>query len=78
MKNKCKSIVQSAAGHLSACMEPLMTMIIAGGLTKLVCIFLGLLVESGTTKEIFSIMLPPGRTCPYSLALYHANILHYL
>ena len=56
MKNKCKSIVQSAAGHLSACMEPLMTMIIAGGLTKLVCIFLGLLVESGTTKEIFSII----------------------
>ena len=56
MKNKCKAIARSAAGHLSACMEPLMTMIIAGGLTKLVCIFLGLLVENGTTKEIFSII----------------------
>ena len=56
MKQKVKSVVQTAAGHLSACMEPLMTMIIAGGLTKLVCIFLGLLVKSGTTKEIFSII----------------------
>ena len=37
-------------------MEPLMPMIIAGSLTKLLCIFVGMLVKTGTTKEILTII----------------------
>lgn len=56
MKTKCKAIINTGVGHLAACMEPLMPMIIAGSLTKLLCIFIGMLVKSGTTKEIFTII----------------------
>lgn len=56
MKTKFKSFIQAIVGHLGACMEPLMPAIIAGGLTKLVCIFINLVVESGTTREIFNMI----------------------
>lgn len=56
MRAKCKTLIQTAVGHLAACMEPLMPMIIAGSLTKLLCIFIGMLVKTGTTKEILTII----------------------
>jgi len=56
MKAKCKFFIKTAVGHLAACMEPLMPMIIAGSLTKLLCIFIGMVVETGTTKEILAII----------------------
>lgn len=56
MQTRCKSIINTGIGHLAACMEPLMPMIIAGSLAKLLCIFIGMLVKSGTTKEIFTII----------------------
>ena len=56
MRTKCKGLLQTAVGHLAACMEPLMPMIIAGSLTKLLCIFIGMLVDHGTTKEILTII----------------------
>lgn len=56
MKEKCRTIITTGVGHLAACMEPLMPLIIAGSLTKLLCIFIGMVVKSGTTKEIFTII----------------------
>lgn len=56
MRAKCSALVHTAVGHLAACMEPLMPMIIAGSLTKLLCIFLGMLVDRGTTKQILTII----------------------
>lgn len=56
MMVKCKGIIRTAIGHLAACMEPLMPMIIAGSLAKLLCIFINMLVKNGTTKEILSII----------------------
>jgi len=56
MKAKCKTLVQTAVGHLAGCMEPLMPAIIAGSLTKLLCIFIGFVVKNGTTKEILTII----------------------
>ena len=56
MQAKHNALIQSAVGHLAACMEPLMPMIIAGSLTKLLCIFVGMLVKTGTTKEILTII----------------------
>lgn len=56
MKAKGNTLIRTAVGHLAACMEPLMPMIIAGSLTKLLCIFIGMLVKGGTTKEILTII----------------------
>ena len=56
MKTKCKALAQAAVGHLAGCMEPLMPVIIAGSLAKLLCIFIGFVVKSGTTKEILTII----------------------
>jgi len=56
MRARCKAIIHTAMGHLAACMEPLMPAIIAGGLTKLLCLFIGMVVQGGTTKEILSII----------------------
>ena len=56
MRTKCNALVQTAVGHLAGCMEPLMPAIIAGSLAKLLCIFIGFVAKSGTTKEILSII----------------------
>lgn len=56
MRAKCSTLIHAAVGHLAACMEPLMAMIIAGSLAKLLCIFIGMLVDNGTTKEILTII----------------------
>lgn len=56
MKEKCKSMISIGVGHLAACMEPLMPMIIAGSLTKILCIFIGMVSPGSYTQQIFSMI----------------------
>ncbi|MDO4323891.1 MAG: PTS transporter subunit EIIC [Lachnospiraceae bacterium] len=57
MKNRIGALISAGSGHLSACMAPLIPLITAGSLMKLVCLLLGMTgVLSGSTETILRVI----------------------
>ncbi len=57
MKQKINGMLTAVSDHLSACMAPLIPVIIAGSLMKLICLLLNMGgILSGTTGEILTVI----------------------
>lgn len=57
MKQRTKAMLTAISNHLSACMEPLIPVIIAGSLMKLICLILDMAgLTGGTTGTILTVI----------------------
>lgn len=57
LKTRTNAVLQTVSGHLSACMAPLIPVIIAGSLMKLFCLLVGMTgLLSGTTETILTVI----------------------